>query len=45
MCSKNNLGETCLHPLSDFKLQKGQDALKAYLSGRFGAIPVIRREI
>ncbi len=40
---KNNLGETHLRPLSDFKLQKGQDAIKAYLSGRFGAIPTIRR--
>ena len=41
---KNNLGESKLKPLSDFNLQKGQDALKAYLSGRFGAIPMIRRE-
>ncbi len=28
---KNNRGESCLRPLSDFNLQKGQDALKAYL--------------
>lgn len=41
---KNNLGESHLRPLSDFNLQKGQDALKAYLSGRFGAIPMIRRD-
>ncbi len=41
---KNNSGESRLRPLSDFSLQKGQDALKAYLSGRFGAIPVIRRD-
>lgn len=41
---KNNLGESRLRPLSDFNLQKGQDALKAYLSGRFGAIPMIRRD-
>lgn len=41
---KNNLGESRLRPLSDFSLQKGQDALKAYLSGRFGAIPMIRRD-
>lgn len=40
---KNTLGESQLRPLSDFNLQKGQDALKAYLSGRFGAIPMIRR--
>lgn len=40
---KNNLGESHLRPLSDFNLQKGQDALKGYLNGRFGAIPMIRR--
>ena len=40
---ENTLGESQLRPLSDFNLQKGQDALKAYLSGRFGAIPMIRR--
>lgn len=39
---KNSLGESHLRPLSDFSLQKGQDTLKAYLSGRFGAIPMIR---
>lgn len=39
---KNNLGESCLRPLSDFNLLEGQDTLKAYLSGRFGAIPVVR---
>lgn len=42
---KNSFGESGLRPLSDFHLQKGQDALKAYLSGRFGAIPMIRREL
>ena len=41
---KNNLGESRLRPLSDFNLKKGQDALKAYLSGRFGAVPMIRRD-
>lgn len=41
---KNNLGESCLRPLSDFNLQEGNDVLKAYLSGRFGAVPMIRRE-
>lgn len=41
---KNNIGESQLRPLSDFSLQKGQDALKAYLSGRFGAVPMIRRD-
>lgn len=41
---KNNMGESNIRPLSDFNVQKGQDALKAYLSGRFGAVPVIRRK-
>lgn len=39
---KNHLGESVLRPFSDFEVKKGQDALKAYLSGRFGAVPVIR---
>lgn len=42
---KNSLGESQLRSLSDFNLQKGQDALKGYLSGRFGAIPMIRGNI
>ena len=42
---KNSYGESQLRPLSDFNLQKGQDALKAYLSGRFGAVPMIRRDL
>ena len=41
---KNNFGESHLRPFSDFDLKEGQDALKAYLNGRFGAIPVIRRD-
>lgn len=41
---KNSMGESRLRPLSDFSLQKGQDTLKAYLSGRFGAVPMIRRD-
>ncbi len=41
---KNNLGESRLRPFSDFNLREGQDVLKAYLSGRFGAIPMIRRD-
>ena len=44
LIEKNDAGESQLRPLSDFDLQEGQDTLKAYLSGRFGAIPVIRRE-
>lgn len=42
---KNRLGESKLRPLSDFNLQEGQDALKGYLNGRFGAIPTIRRNV
>ena len=41
---KNGFGESTLRPLSDFNIKEGQDALKAYLSGRFGAIPTIRRD-
>lgn len=41
---KNQLGESCLKPFSDFEVKDGQDTLKAYLSGRFGAVPVIRGE-
>lgn len=40
---KNDLGESLVKPFSDFKVEEGQDALKAYLNGRFGAIPMIRR--
>lgn len=39
---KDNDGESHFRPLSDFDMQKGQDALKAYLNGRFGAVPLIR---
>lgn len=39
---KTQMGESTLKPFSDFKVKKGQDPLKAYLSGRFGAVPMIR---
>ena len=39
---KNKLGESTLRPLSDFSIEKGTDTVKAYLSGRFGAVPVIK---
>lgn len=39
---KNQLGESVLRPFSDFEVKKDQDTLKAYLNGRFGAVPVIR---
>jgi hypothetical protein len=41
---KNYEGETRIKPLSDFKIKEGQDVLKSYLCGRFGAVPVIRGE-
>lgn len=41
---KNHLGESRLRPLSDFNLKKGQDTIKAYLGGRFGAVPMLRRD-
>ena len=40
---KTQMGESTLRPFSDFEVKKGQDTLKAYLSGRFGAVPMIRR--
>lgn len=40
---KNSLGESKLKPFSDFEVKQEQDSLKAYLNGRFGAVPVIRR--
>ena len=39
---KNHRGESKLKPLSNFEINAERDALKAYLSGRFGAIPTIR---
>lgn len=41
---KNHLGESALRPFSDFELRKDQDPLKAYMNGRFGAVPVIRED-
>lgn len=41
---KNQLGESVLRPFSDFEVKEGQDTLKDYLNGRFGAVPVVRRE-
>ena len=39
---KKQMGESTLKPFSDFEVKEGQDTLKAYLSGRFGAVPMIR---
>ena len=42
---KNAVGESLLRPLSDFDIETNQDPLKAYLNGRFGAVPIIEGEI
>ena len=39
---KKLTGETIIKPMSDFDVKSDQDILKAYLNGRFGAIPVIK---
>ncbi len=39
---KKTSGESTLRPLSDFQIDTGQDVLKGYLSGRFGAVPAIK---
>lgn len=41
---KNQEGETRLRPFSDFKVNEKQDPLKAYLNGRFGAVPMMEGE-
>ena len=43
-CERNERLETTLFPLSDFRSRRGVDNLrKAYLGGRFGGLPYIRR--
>ncbi len=39
---KKLTGETTIKPMSDFDVRSDQDVLKAYLNGRFGAVPVIK---
>ena len=39
---KKLTGETTIKPMSDFDVKGDQDILKAYLNGRFGAVPVIK---
>lgn len=41
---KNGIGETTLKPFSDFDIIDGQNILKDYLAGRFGAVPVIKED-
>jgi len=38
---KDEYGSTHLYPLSDYKPRKGEAMQKGYLSGRYGAIPII----
>lgn len=46
---KNRFGESCLKPFSDYTLpgeqQDGYSNMKSYLAGRFGAVPMIRKEV
>ncbi|MDR1687961.1 MAG: ATP-binding protein [Clostridiales bacterium] len=39
---KSKEGETSIRPFSDFELSDGYDAIRAYIAGRFGAVPTIR---
>jgi len=40
---KNEMGATTLRPLSDYKkARKGEAMQKGYLSGRYGAIPILK---
>ena len=42
LCERNDRLETTIYPLSDFKPRRGVENLgRAYLSGRFGALPYI----
>lgn len=41
---KKLTGETTIKPMSDFDINEDRDVLKAYLNGRFGAVPVIKGE-
>ena len=44
LCERNDRLETTIFPLSDFRPRKGVENLgRAYLSGRFGALPYIPR--
>lgn len=42
---KSVKGETKIRPFSDFHMEEGQDVIKSYLAGRFGAVPVIREGV
>lgn len=36
---KDRNGATCVYPLTDIRTRKGDDVEKAYLQGRYGAVP------
>jgi len=40
---KDEYGSTHVYPLSDYKLRKAEAMQKGYLSGRYGAIPIIKK--
>ena len=42
---KNKIGETIIKPFSDYNIEKDYDLVKAYLTGRFGAVPNIKEGV
>lgn len=42
---KNEIGETCIYPLTDFSARKKENIEKGYLEGRYGAIPFFGRDL
>ena len=38
---KNQEGESCLYPLTDYKPRADESLVRGYLSGRYGAVPFI----
>jgi hypothetical protein len=47
LCEKDGSGASCVYPLTDISVRKGDNFEKGYLQGRFGAIPMfgIDREL
>ena len=44
LCGRDESLATSVYPLSDFWTRRGEDLERAYLSGRFGALPFISSE-
>ncbi|TGP42839.1 ATP-binding protein [bacterium M00.F.Ca.ET.228.01.1.1] len=42
---KNEGGETCVYPLTDFSARRKENIEKGYLEGRYGAIPFFGRDL